>query len=250
MRIAALYDIHANLPALDAVLDDVARSGADLILIGGDVIPGPMPRETLQRLRGLTTPVACISGNGEREVLAVMAGGEPLTVPEAFRGLIRWTAGQLDAQDREWLASWPLTRRVPALAGDVLFCHATPKNDVDIFTSDTPDERVAELIGSVDAPLLVCGHTHMQFDRTLGRTRIVNAGSVGMPFDEPGAYWLLLGSAIELRRTSYDLDAAAAEIRATSYPHAREFADANVLAPPSAAVMRGLFTKASLGQAG
>ena len=83
------------------------------------------------------------------------------------------------------------------------------------------------------AALVVCGHTHMQFDRTVGTTRIVNAGSVGMPFGAPGAYWLLLGPGVELRRTTYDLENAATRIRATSYPQAESFAATNVIKPPS-----------------
>jgi diadenosine tetraphosphatase ApaH/serine/threonine PP2A family protein phosphatase len=85
----------------------------------------------------------------------------------------------------------------------------------------------------VEAALVVCGHTHMQFDRMVGRTRVVNAGSVDMPFGRPGAYWLLLGPGIELRHTAYDLDLAAARIRASDYPQADELAGRHVLQPAS-----------------
>ena len=81
--------------------------------------------------------------------------------------------------------------------------------------------------------MVVCGHTHMQFDRTIGRIRVLNAGSVGMPFGGPGAYWLLLGPDVQLRHTSYDLAKAAERIRATKYPQAQDFAARNVLEPPS-----------------
>ena len=94
--------------------------------------------------------------------------------------------------------------------------------------------------------MVVCGRTHMQFDRTIGRTRVVNAGSVGMPFGKPGAYWLLLGPDVELRHTRYDLAKAAKRIRATSYPQAQEFADHNVLQPPSEKEMLGALSKAEL----
>ena len=95
-------------------------------------------------------------------------------------------------------------------------------------------------------PLVICGHTHMQFDRTIGNLRVVNAGSVGMPFGEPGTYWLLLGPKVELRRTAYDLPHAADRIRATQYPQAEEFAAQNVLRPPAEAQMLELFARAEL----
>jgi diadenosine tetraphosphatase ApaH/serine/threonine PP2A family protein phosphatase len=117
--------------------------------------------------------------------------------------------------------------------GDVLFCHATPRNDTEIFTRLTSDERLAPVFDGLDVPVVVCGHTHMQFDRTIGTIRVVNAGSVGMPFQEPGAYWLLLGPDVQLRRTSYDLANAAERIRQTTYPQAEDFAARNVLQPPS-----------------
>jgi diadenosine tetraphosphatase ApaH/serine/threonine PP2A family protein phosphatase len=117
--------------------------------------------------------------------------------------------------------------------GKVLFCHATPRNPNDIFTRLTHGDRVASLFGTLDVDVVVCGHTHMQFDRMIGSVRVVNAGSVGMPFGKPGAYWLLLGSQIDFRRTEYDLEKAAARIRETQYPDAEEFAAQNVLQPPS-----------------
>src|SRR4051812_22209434 len=90
MRIAALYDIHGNLPALDAVLADVQAADAELIVIGGDVVPGPLPRETLDRLLRLDTPTRFIRGNGDRVVREVMLGKEATEVPERFRDTIRW----------------------------------------------------------------------------------------------------------------------------------------------------------------
>jgi predicted phosphodiesterase len=84
----------------------------------------------------------------------------------------------------------------------VLYCHATPRNDVDVFTVRTPEEQIAALFADVDADIVVCGHTHMQFDRTIAGKRVLNSGSVGMPYeDAPGAYWTL---DLEHRRTAYD----------------------------------------------
>jgi predicted phosphodiesterase len=242
MRVAALYDIHGNLPALDAVLDDVRRAGVDAIVVGGDVVPGPSPREALDRLLNLDVPAHFIHGNGDREILALLQGRELTTTPEAFRPVMRWVAAQLGPADATWIATWPGTLRLDLDGiGEVLFCHATPRNDIEIFTRVTPDERVAPMFAGVTAPIVVCGHTHMQFERvTLGR-RIVNAGSVGMPFGEPGAYWLLLDADVALQRTTYDLDAAADRIRRTNYPGAEQFASSNVLRPPSEADMLARF---------
>ena len=229
MRLAALYDIHGNLPALEAVLQDIRRANVDHVVVGGDVLPGPMPRETLARLLDLDIPVQFIQGNGDREVLAPTGA-----VPEAFREAMRWNAQQLHPEYEQVVAGWPATLRVqiPGV-GEVLFCHATPRNDTEIFTRLTAEDRLLPVFEGLDVQLVVCGHTHMQFDRTIGGTRVVNAGSVGMPFQDPGAYWLLLGPAVELRRTSYDLANAAERVRATQYPQAESFAARNVLQPPS-----------------
>ena len=247
MRVAALYDIHGNLPALEAVLDEVHAAEVDRIVVGGDVLPGPMPRETLACLLTLELPVQFIHGNGDRVVLGQMRGAEPTEVPEPFREPIRWGARQLGPEEEQALASWPLTLRLEIEGlGDVLFCHATPRNDTDIFTRLTADERLLPILRGHDADVVVCGHTHMQFDRTVGATRVVNAGSVGMPFGEPGAYWLLLGPDVELRRTSYDLESAAERIRQTAYPHADDFATRHVLHPPPEKEILESFSRAEL----
>jgi predicted phosphodiesterase len=247
MRVAAIYDIHGNLPALEAVLQDIRQAEVELVVVGGDVVPGPMPSETIACLLGLQIPVQFLQGNGDREVLAQKAGMETGAVPEAFREVMRWVARQLPPEHERLLAGWPQTLHVgiPGL-GEVLFCHATPRSDTEIFTRSTPEDRVLPAFAGVDVPLVVCGHTHMQFDRMIGGIRVVNAGSVGMPFGEPGADWLLLGPDVQLRRTLYDLTKAAERIRGTEYPQAQEFAAGNILQPPSEREMLELFSKAEL----
>lgn len=245
-RVAALYDVHGNLPGLEAALADARQAGAGHVVIGGDVIPGPMPAECLALLRALDLPLTCIRGNGEREVLAQRDGIETGTVPPRFRDVMRWVADQLDDATAAWLASWPATATLDVGGtGRVLFCHATPRSDLELFTRLTPEARIAPAFAGVDAPLVICGHTHMPFDRAIGATRVVNAGSVGMPFGEPGASWALLGPGVALRHTAYDTAAAAARIRASAYPHAEDFAANNVVHPPSAAEMLERFTAAA-----
>jgi predicted phosphodiesterase len=246
LRIAALYDIHGNLPALEAVLDEIRRADVDCLLIGGDVVPGPMPRETLECLLDVDIPVQFIRGNGDREVLARMRGDETKTVPARFREVIRWNAEQLLPDYEDVLSGWPETLQIDIRGlGPALFCHATPQSDTEIFTRLTPDLSLRPVFEGLGVPLVVCGHTHMQFDRTVGTTRVVNAGSVGMPFGEPGAYWLTLGPDVRLRRTSYDFGKAAGRIRGTKYPQAEEFAATNILRPSSEADMLEAFTRAA-----
>lgn len=247
MRIAAIYDIHGNLPALEAAFEEISEAGVDQIVVGGDVLPGPMPRETIAFLQNLSIPTHFIYGNGEVAVLEQMAGREPIAVPEQYRPIIRWTAEQLGPEHQRWMTSWPKTLRV-ALPGlsKVLFCHATPRSDNEIFTRVTAEEQVLPAFAGVNESVVICGHTHMQFDRTVGSIRVVNAGSVGMPFGAPGAYWLLLGPDIQLRRTLYDLSQAAERIRRTNYPQAESFADCNVLEPPREEKMLEAFTRVEL----
>jgi predicted phosphodiesterase len=247
MRVAALYDIHGNLPALEVVLQDLRQANVDQIVVGGDVVPGPMPWETLERLLDLDQPVHFIQGNGDLAVLAQMAAPDPDAVtywgttsgaapPEPVREVFRWTAQQIQPEYEQVLASWPKTLRIGIGGlGTVLFCHATPRSETEIFTRLTPEERLVPLFDGLQVPVVVCGHTHMQFDRMIGRTRVVNAGSVGMSFGGPGACWVLLGPGVELKRTAYNLAQAAERIRATSYPQAQSFAAQNVLNSPSEA---------------
>ena len=191
MRVAALYDIHGNLAALDAVLAEV---DADVVVVGGDFVLGPWPQETYERLRSLEGDVRFIRGNADREVVDDAPGLAP---PE----LTAFVRERLSPDACEFLRSLPLTESI----GRVLFCHATPRNDEEIYTRISPDESWRAALAGVDADVVVCGHTHVQFDRRIGDVRLVNAGSIGMPYEgEPGAYWALLdGNEVTLRRTEY-----------------------------------------------
>jgi putative phosphoesterase len=206
VRVAALYDIHGNLPALNAVLGDV---DADVILVGGDVVAGPWPAETLERLRGLDGDVRFIRGNADRELVERTEGRAP---PE----LLEFVRERLSDDALALLSSLPLTETIEIDGlGAVLFCHATPRSDEEIFTRISPDERWRAALDGVHADVVVCGHTHIQFDRVVGEIRLVNAGSIGMPYEhEQGAYWALLGPDVELRRTAYE----SGDVAATGWP--------------------------------
>ncbi len=231
MRIAAVSDIHGNLPAFEAVLAEVEREQPDLIVCCGDVASGPMPAETIERLMSMKG-ARFVRGNADRGLVEEFDGKPPGEMPGPFAD---WCAKQITRAQRDFLASFESTVSVDGVdgLGRVLFCHATPRNDTDVFTVETPDDRVRELMSGVDASVVVCGHTHMQFDRTVDRVRIVNPGSVGMTYGAPGAYWAMLGPDVDLRKTDYDREAAAARIRAKGWSSAEEFAASNVLTPPS-----------------
>jgi putative phosphoesterase len=239
MRIAALYDIHGNLPALNAVLKELEEIRPDLVVIGGDIVSGPMPRQSLERLEQLNGKVHALRGNADREVVELF-DNRPVspTMPEEVLQVTRWVAEQLELPQRNFLAQLPeqLVFSIDGL-GEILFCHATPRSDEEIFTPVTEFKRLTGIFAEVAQPFVICGHTHMQFHLQVGQKQVINAGSVGMPYaEQPGAYWLLLGpEGYELRRTAYDLAEAARQIRASGYPQALEFADENVLRVPTAA---------------
>jgi predicted phosphodiesterase len=255
-RVAVLNDIHANVPALDAVLADVRAADVDAIVLGGDVLPGPMPIETLDRLRDLDVPVHAVYGNGELAMLAQLDAADPnevtywgttggATLPDKYKEWIRWSARQLRPDDVERLRTWPLTVRLQiAGVGAVLFCHGTPTSETDAFTRATPEDVLLPVFDGLGVSVVVCGHTHMQFDRMIGGTRVVNAGSVGCPFGRTGADWLLIDRDLHLRHTEYDLAAGSARLRATEFPGAEEFTN-NVVNPPPEAAMLDAFSRVS-----
>ena len=210
MTVAALYDVHGNLPALDAVLPEI---DADQIVVGGDFVAGPWPAETLDRLRALGSRALFIRGNADREIVEPSAEGRSGGPPPALMEFVR---ERLSSEQLEFLMGLPLTETVAVDGlGDVLFCHATPRSDEELLTRISPDERWLAALEGVTAEIVVCGHTHVQFDRRIGDRRVVNAGSVGMPYEaEPGAYWLQLGPEVALRRT----ECAFPDIGSTGWP--------------------------------
>jgi predicted phosphodiesterase len=211
------------------VVAELREIGVDQVVVGGDVLPGPMCRDCLTLLRRLEWPVQFIMGNGDESALDERKGKRS-RAPEVLRDAIRWCGEQLSDEEALFVGEWPMTLRL----GDVLFCHATPRDLYEIFSARTDEAKLRPVFEPANAKTIVCGHTHMQFDRMVGSSRVINAGSVGMPFGTPGAYWLLLGDTLELRRTEYDRPAAAARILESRYPMAEDFADRNLLDPPSA----------------
>ncbi len=211
----ALYDIHGNLDALEAVLADARAAGAEAVVVGGDVLPGPFARETLARLEALAVPRHWVRGNGEREVAEAM-GAAPSPDDDLVRRVAAITAAELGDDRAAELGRLPLAIELDG----VLYCHATPRRDDEILTRMSTPERWREALGGVDAPLIVAGHTHQQDDRTIGDLRFVNAGSVGLPYEGDGAArWLWVADGVpELRHTSYDAVAAGERMLAAGWP--------------------------------
>jgi putative phosphoesterase len=214
VRVAALYDVHGNLPALDAVLAEVEGEDVDRIVFGGDVISGPWPAETLERVQGLGDRALVVLGNADRDL-------EP------------WRRERLGDEGHGTVLGWPLTVSLDVDGlGRVLFCHATPRSDEEIVTRLTPEERLREILEGVEADVVVHGHVHVRYDRWAAGVRIVNPGSVGLPYEtQPGAYWAILGPHVEHRRSDYDIDAMIANARALDFPNLDELVQASLVEP-------------------
>jgi putative phosphoesterase len=228
VRVAALYDIHGNLPALEAVLAEVEREGVDAIVIGGDIASGPpQPREVVELVRSLPN-AHCIRGNADRLRDREHAGDEGLG----------WLLEQLEEEHVEWLVSLPFS----VVLDDTLYVHATPVDDMTFVTDVTTDEKLAGLLSDVEQPRVVAGHTHMQLERRVGEKLFVNAGSVGWPYEgRTGGYWAIVGERVEHRRTEYDLEHAAGLVRASGHPRAEEIATENILASATRAEAIAVF---------
>jgi putative phosphoesterase len=236
VRVAALYDVHGNLPALEAVLAEVEQEAPDVVLVGGDVSAGAFPAECLELLRSLGDRAVWVRGNCDR-VLA--EGGADHGLADA------WCGAQLSEQQRAFLGGLPpsVVLEVDGL-GPVLFCHASPRSDEEILTQRSPETRLEAALAGVRERTVVHGHVHVAYERELGRYRVISPGSLGMPYaDAPGAYWGMFGPGYEPRRTAYDLEAAAERIRGTGWPRSEEIAAENVLTVPGADEAIDLFER-------
>jgi putative phosphoesterase len=209
VRVAALYDVHGNLPALEAVLGELEREEVEAVVFGGDLTWGPLPQETLALARSIPD-ARFVRGNCDRE-------------PSD------WERSCLSAEEIAFLQGLPESLELDG----VLFCHATPRSDEEVVTPATPDERLAEILAGVQQHTVVAGHTHMHQDRLVGSVRFVNAGSVGLPYEgEVAAFWALVGDGdVELRTTPLDRDRLSELFRQSRWPQAQQVLRENVLQP-------------------
>jgi predicted phosphodiesterase len=219
MRVAVLADIHGNLPALEAVLRDVAAVGADAVVLNGDIADGPMPAQTLDRLEELGERAIWVRGNSDRSLAAAFDGtfqpsGLSTNPPGDY---FTWCAKKIGQAHRDRLASLPLTVTLDIDGlGPVAFCHGTARDDNEFILVDSPIEHYQAAFASVTEQTVVLGHTHMPFDRLADRRRFVNPGSVGLSYGHAGAAWALLGPDATLHRTLYDTQSAAATLLASA----------------------------------
>jgi predicted phosphodiesterase len=245
IRVAALYDVHGNLPALRAVLAEAVREEVDAFVIGGDVADGPMPRETVEQLMALDARAHFVRGNTDREV--VWAYDQHLTEQseraDPAAGAVSFAAGRISSSQRDFIDGFaPIVRLEIDGVGSVLFCHGSPRNDTEIITRVTSDDRLRSILGGVQEPMIVAGHVHQQYDRSLDGWRVVNPGSVGMPYEgRPGAYWALLGPGVGLRRTEYDLD----QLRSSEFADLFELLKESLFEPAAPASVAELFERAA-----
>lgn len=198
MRIAAFYDVHGMPWALEAALAELGV--VDAVVFGGDLACGPFPEETLALVRSVEG-AHLVRGNCERE------------------------------SDDERLRSLP----VSVTLDGVQFCHSTPFDDMPIVTAETPVEALDELFADASAETVVIGHTHHQFDRRASRVRIVNAGSIGMPYEgEVAAFWTLVEDGEpSFRKTPFDVEGAIAALESSEWEGAAEFVAENMRAAVS-----------------
>jgi predicted phosphodiesterase len=230
MRIAAIGDVHGNLPALEAVMEEINEENVDGIVVCGDTIAGPLPTETLALLQESRIPVHFLRGNHDSDVVRFLSGQEPGGMVAKDDDAARWEAGKLTREQKASLLTWPATVEMQLDPwGKALFCHATPCSDTHVFSGLTPDEVVMPVFGGLDASLVVCAHTHMQFDRVIAGVRVVNTGSLGMCVGRTGADWLLIDDGIRFRHTDFDLDQASERIRQSDYPKVEDFVQNRVL---------------------
>ncbi|MCL4459318.1 MAG: metallophosphatase family protein [Chloroflexi bacterium] len=224
MRIAAISDIHANLKALEAVLDDIYAQQVDQVVVAGDLaFGGPEPSAVLERLLDLPCPI--VQGNTD----AVVSSPDLEQRAAGHKGLVvlqcLWAQQQLEPKQRRFLAELPLQCTIAGPEGtSLLVVHATPRDQSENIFPDTPEEVVREALAGADSPLIVCGHVHLPFVRPINGRLWVNVGSVGRPFDGDlrAGYGLLTYEnhswKVEHRRVAYDVEATVEAILRRDMP--------------------------------
>ncbi|GAA1401905.1 metallophosphoesterase family protein [Catellatospora coxensis] len=216
-RVAVLADVHGNVPALLAVLDELTAARVDLIVFLGDLTWGPEPQTTVDLVQELGRRAVFVRGNADRAVVELARGEREHTRPRD-----PWMVRQHTEEAVDFLATFPLDVVIDVAGlGPVRFCHGSPRDDTECVTPETSEERFAELSRGTEEHVIVTGHTHLQFDREVAGRRSVNPGSVGLPYHlgAPGtAYWTLLGPEVQLRQTWYDVQEAVDRCRTTGDP--------------------------------
>lgn len=176
IKIALISDLHANIAAFDAVLDDISKTGVDEIICLGDIASlGPQPREIVARVREL----GCSAIQGNHDVL-------PPDKTAPLQEFELWTASQLSPDDLAWLTSLPATLEVQLEADIKMLCvHGSPRSFDERILAETPRNTLDEMLIDCNYKVIACGHTHIQLLRRHNTCSLVNVGSVAMPFVKP-----------------------------------------------------------------
>ncbi len=209
---------------------EIRSENIDIIVVCGDTIAGPLPTETLALLQESKIPVHFLLGNHDSDVVRLLSGQDSGNMGAEDDEATRWEAGNLTQEQKDELLSWPATVMINVEPwGDMLFCHAAPCSDRFVFSRLTPEETILPAFADVSASLVVCAHTHMQFDRMIAGVRVVNTGSLGMCVGRTGADWLIIDDGIRFRHTDFDLHEAAARVGQSEHPLAENFVQNRLL---------------------
>jgi predicted phosphodiesterase len=232
-RVAVLGDVHGNVLALEAVLEELRGEDVELVVWTGDLSWGAEPTATLDVVRAVELPSVFVRGNAERALVELRDG-----VREASSEREQWMLDHHTSDDLELAATFEPAHSVDIEGlGPTLFTHGSPRSDEELLTAETPEARIAAATAEIAERVLVTGHTHSQYNRDVAGVRALNPGSVGMPYEHrPGAYWALLGPDVELRRTEYDVAAATDRLRASGFPDCGPLVE-TLLQPPTPAEM-------------
>ncbi|MBY7144823.1 metallophosphoesterase family protein [Virgibacillus sp. NKC19-3] len=230
MRVAAIYDIHGNFFALEAVLQEIRDSNVEKVIVGGNLAWGPEPRQVMDLLFDYKEVFTFIKGNADREV--AHRYGKEKGLDDFVTDMNHWCADQLTDEQLHFLKNLPEKEEIEmAGLGKVLFVHGSPRSDEEAIRLNTTDSELGSMLENVEQDIIVCGHTHIQFDRRVGEKRVVNAGSVGLQSRASGACWVILGDEIDFRVTAYDTQSASERILQSNSPYKEEFADHYVNPP-------------------
>lgn len=243
MRLALISDIHGNLCALDAVLDELKKNSIESVVCLGDVAAtGPQPRETLQRLK--TSNVRVVMGNKDQLLLGEIEPRKSVQDEEMQKisEIDLWCASQLTSEDKEFMKSFSKTVSVYLSGEDSLLCfHGSPNSNVDLITSKTPDDDLRKMLSGAMAKIMAGGHSHVQMLRHYGSTMLINPGSVGQAIQRvpgssevrhlPWAEYAIVESdgdgfplKVEFFRKRYDRSKLVSAARESGMPHWRWWA--------------------------
>ncbi|HEX4216038.1 MAG TPA: metallophosphoesterase family protein [Candidatus Dormibacteraeota bacterium] len=229
-RAALISDVHGNVPALAATLEEVAASDVDVVMFLGCLTWGPEPLRVLEMARSLPQPTFFVRGNGERAVIELADGSR---APERPADTWMVAAHASDGVDTLRSFASEVVLEVAGL-GSVRACHGSPRSDIELLTPGTPEARLRQAFAGAPEDVVTHGHTHVQYERRAIGRRVVGPGSVGLPYGVvPGrACWAILGPDVELRVTPYDLGLAEEAARAAGFPALERYLQM-LLEPPT-----------------